>query len=589
MTTIGVLQIAVYFTVLLMLTKPLGRYMARVFQGERTFLHPVLRPLEKLIYALGGVKENVEQRWTQYTASLLSFSLVSFAVVYAIQRLQRHLPLNPQHFGGAQTTPDLSFNTAVSFMTNTNWQAYGGETTLSYFVQMTALTVQNFVSAAAGMAVAIALVRGFARQQANSIGNFWVDLIRATVYVLLPLSLIGALFLCSQGVIQNFLPYQQVTTLEDGTQIIPGGPAASQIAIKQLGTNGGGFFNTNSAHPFENPTALSNFFQSLYILLISAALAYTFGVIVGDVRQGWALFAAMSVMLLVGIFICYHAEQSGNPIFTPLGVTNQATSDQPGGNMEGKEVRHGIASSALWATATTAASNGSVNSMHDSYTPIGGLVPMFFMQTGEVIFGGVGAGLYGMLLFAILAVFIAGLMVGRTPEYLGKKIEAKEVKMAMLALISCAAPLLVFTAISSVLDLPKDTYWNGSFGQAIANLNNAGPHGFSEILYAFSSAVGNNGSAFAGISVNTPWYNLTIGLAMLIGRFLIIIPMLAVAGSLARKKRVPVTTGTFPTHGPLFVGILVGTILIVGALTYFPALSLGPIVEHYLMLERRLF
>jgi K+-transporting ATPase ATPase A chain len=589
MTSLGIFQIAFYFLILLVLTKPLGTFMARVFQGERTFLHPALRPLERLAYWLGGVKEDVEQRWTQYTASLLAFSVVSFVLTYLIQRLQGLLPLNPEGFTAVQTTPDLSFNTAVSFMTNTNWQAYGGEATFSYFVQMVSLSVQNFVSAAAGIAVAIALVRGLARQRANAIGNFWVDLTRATVYVLLPLSLAGSLFLCSQGVIQNFSPYQMVTSLEGGQQTIPGGPAASQIAIKQLGTNGGGFFNTNSSHPFENPTPLSNFFQTLYILLIPAGLAYTFGVMVGDRRQGWALFAAMSVMFLIGVFVCYGAEQSGNPTLAKLRIQTSATESQSGGNMEGKEVRNGIADSALWAVATTAASNGSVNGMHDSFTPIGGLVPLFFIQTGEVIFGGVGAGLYGILLFAILAVFIAGLMVGRTPEYLGKKIEGKEVKMAMLALIACAAALLVFTAITSVLEFTKGSYWNGPYGATIGNLNNAGPHGFSEILYAYSSGVGNNGSAFAGITVNTPWYNLTIGLAMLIGRFLIIIPMLAVAGSLAAKKRIPATAGTFPTDGLLFVGVLVGTIVIVGALTYFPALALGPVVEHFLMADGRFF
>jgi len=589
MTPMGFFQIAIYFIVLVILTRPLGVYMAKVFQGNRTFLHPVLRPLERLTYKVSGVDEQVEQRWTQYTASVLAFSVVSFVLTYSIQRLQGLLPMNPQAFGTAQTTPDLSFNTAVSFMTNTNWQAYGGEATLSYFAQMAALTVQNFVSAAAGIAIAIALIRGFARQQSNSIGNFWVDLTRSTVYILLPLSLVAALFLCSQGVIQNFDAYQQVTTVEGATQSIPGGPAASQIAIKQLGSNGGGFFNANSSHPFENPTPLSNFLQTLYILLISAALAYTFGVMVGDTRQGWAIFAAMSIMLFVGVFICYGFEQEGNPILAKLGIQAQATDVQSGGNMEGKEVRYGIASSALWAVTTTAASNGSVNSMHDSYTPIGGLVPLFNIQTGEVIFGGVGAGFYGILLFAILGVFVAGLMVGRTPEYLGKKIEGKEVKMAMLALIACAAAILVFAGLSVVIEFAKDTYWNGSYGSTTANLNNGGPHGFSEILYAYSSGVGNNGSAFAGITVNTPWYNLTIGLAMLIGRFLIIIPMLAVAGSLAAKKKVPVTIGTLPTHGPLFISVLIGTIVIVGALTYFPALSLGPIVEHFLMREGRLF
>ncbi len=588
MTATGVLQILLYFAVLLALTKPLGAYMARVYEGQRTFLHPLLRPIERLLYALGGVKEEVEQRWTQYAASLLAFSAFCFVFTYAIQRLQGFLPLNPAGFGAKQATPDVSFNTAVSFMTNTNWQAYGGETTLSYFVQMAALTVQNFVSAAAGMAVAIVLVRGFARRQQNTIGNFWVDLVRGTVYILLPLALAGALLLCSQGVVQNFNTYTTATTIEGKTQTIAQGPAASQVSIKQLGTNGGGFFNTNSAHPLENPTPLSNFLETLYILLIPAGLVYTFGKMVRDTRQGWAVFATMSLLFLAGVFICYPAEQAGNPNFAKLGVQTQATSSQPGGNMEGKEVRFGIAPSALWAVATTDASNGSVNSMHDSYTPIGGLVPLFNIQTGEVIFGGVGAGLYGMLLFAIIAVFISGLMVGRTPEYLGKKIEGKEVKMAMLALIACAASILVFTAVSSQISFAKDSHWNPP-GAATANMNNNGPHGLSEILYAYSSGTGNNGSAFAGLNVNTPWYNLTIGLAMLVGRFLIIIPMLAVAGSLVSKKVVPATSGTLPTHGPLFVGLLAGTVIIVGALTFFPALSLAPIVEHFLMQGGQLF
>ncbi len=588
MTATGVLQILLYFAVLLALTKPLGAYMARVYEGQRTFLHPILRPIERLLYAVGGVREQVEQRWTQYAASLLALSVACFIFTYAIQRLQGFLPLNPAGFSGKQATPDVSFNTAVSFMTNTNWQAYGGEMTLSYFVQMTALTVENFISAAAGMAVAIALVRGFARRQQNTIGNFWVDLVRGTVYILLPLALIGALLLCSQGVAQNFNTYTTATTIEGKTQLIAQGPAASQVAIKQLGTNGGGFFNTNSAHPLENPTPFSNLLESLYILLIPAGLVYTFGKMVGDTRQGWAIFATMSLLFLAGVFICYRAEQAGNPNFAKLGVQTAATSSEPGGNMEGKEVRFGIAPSALWAVATTDASNGSVNSMLDSYTPIGGLVPLFNIQTGEVIFGGAGAGLYGMLLFAIIAVFIAGLMVGRTPEYLGKKIEGKEVKMAMLALIACAASILVFTAVSSQINFAKDGYWNPP-GPATANMNNHGPHGLSEILYAYSSGTGNNGSSFAGLNANTPWYNLTIGLAMLIGRFLIIIPMLAVAGSLVTKKAVPVTSGTLPTHGPLFVGLLAGTVIIVGALTFFPALSLSPIVEEFLMRGGRLF
>jgi K+-transporting ATPase ATPase A chain len=588
MTSQGVLQIMVYFVVLLVVTKPLGLYMARVYEGEKTFLHPVLRPLERFIYGLSGVKEGLEQRWTQYAASLLAFSTVCFVITYAIQRLQGLLPLNPAGLGAKQATPDLSFNTAVSFMTNTNWQSYGGEMTLSYFVQMTALTVQNFVSAAAGMCVAIALIRGFARRQQNTVGSFWVDLVRGTVYILLPLALIGALLLCSQGVVQNFNTYTTATTLEGKSQIIAQGPAASQISIKQLGTNGGGFFNANSSHPFENPTPLSNFLETLFILLIPAGLVYTFGKMVKDTRQGWAVFAAMSLLFLAGVFVCYPAEQSGNPNLTKLGVQSAATALQPGGNMEGKEVRFGIAPSALWAVATTDASNGSVNSMHDSYTPLGGLVPLFNMQTGEVIFGGVGSGLYGMLLFAIIAVFIAGLMVGRTPEYLGKKIEGKEVKMAMLALIACAAGILVFTAVSASGSFAQGGYWNAP-GTTTANINNNGSHGLSEILYAYSSGIGNNGSAFAGLNANTPWYNLTIGLAMLIGRFLIIIPMLAVAGSLATKKIVPATSGTLPTNGPLFVGLLVGTVILIGALTYFPALSLTPIVEHFLMKGGQLF
>jgi potassium-transporting ATPase potassium-binding subunit len=588
MTSQGIFQIFVYFTALLALTRPLGSYMARVYEGRRTFLHPIFRPLERFLYRMGGVKEEVEQHWTQYTASLLAFSVVCFLFAYAIQRLQGFLPLNPAGFGAKQATPDLSFNTAVSFMTNTNWQSYGGETTLSYFVQMVALTVQNFVSAAAGMCVAIALIRGFVRRQRNTIGNFWVDLVRGTVYILLPLASIGALLLCSQGVVQNFNTHATATTMEGKIQTIAQGPAASQIAIKQLGTNGGGFFNTNSAHPLENPTPISNFLETLFILLIPAGLVYTFGKMVKDTRQGWAVFATMSLLFLAGIFVCYPAEQAGNPNLTELGVQDAATISQAGGNMEGKEVRFGIAPSALWAVATTDASNGSVNSMHDSFTPLGGLVPLFNIQTGEVIFGGVGSGLYGMLLFAILAVFIAGLMVGRTPEYLGKKIEGKEVKMAMLALIACAASILVFAAISSHVNFVKDGYWNAP-GAAAANMNNNGPHGLSEILYAYSSAAGNNGSAFAGLNANTPWYNLTIGLAILIGRFLIIIPMLAVAGSLALKKAVPATSGTLPTHGPLFVGLLAGTVIVVGALTYFPALSLTPIVEHFLMNSGRLF
>ena len=588
MTSIGVLQIAIFFGLILICTKPLGAFMTKVFDGQRTFLHPLLRWLEVLTYKVIGVKEDVEQRWTQYTAALLSFSIFGFLLTYAIQRLQGFLPFNPQHFGAAQIPPDLAFNTATSFVTNTNWQAYSGEATMSYFVQMAVLAVQNFASAAAGIAIAIALIRGFARQEKKTIGNFWVDVTRATVYVLLPMSIIAGLLYVSLGSIQNLHPYTEVTTVEGVKQVIAQGPVASQEAIKQLGTNGGGFFNANSAHPFENPNPLSNLLAMFLIFVIPAALTYTFGKMVGDTRQGWAIFAAFSVMFLIGVFVCYHFEQAGNPILANLGVQSTATSGQSGGNMEGKETRFGIANSALFATVTTDASCGAVNAMHDSFTPLGGLVPMFNIMTGEVIFGGVGAGLYGILLYCILAVFIAGLMVGRTPEYIGKKIEQKEVKMAMVAVIATAFSILVFSALSSVISFPAKGYWNPQ-GALTANMNNSGPHGLSEILYAYVSNTGNNGSAFAGITVNTPWYDLTLGLAQLIGRFLFLIPLLAAAGSLAAKKKIPSTSGTFPTHGPLFVGLLVGTVVIVGALTFFPALSLGPIVEHYLMQSGKLF
>jgi len=588
MTTAGVIQILLFFALILACAKPLGLYMAKVFEGQRTFLHPMLRWLEVLTYKVTGIEENMEQRWTHYTASLLSFSIFGFLLTYLLQRLQGILPLNPQNFGASNISPDSAFNTATSFVTNTNWQSYVGESTMSYFTQMAALAVQNFASAAAGIAIAIALVRGFARQEKRTIGNFWVDVTRATVYVLLPIAVIGALFLVSQGMVQNFNAYTAATTVEGAKQTIAQGPVASQEVIKQLGTNGGGFFNANSAHPFENPTPLTNLASMFLIFVIPGALTYTFGRMVGDTRQGWAIFAAFSVMFLIGVFVCYGFEQSGNPLMAKLGIETSATAGQTGGNMEGKEVRFGVAGSALYATVTTDASCGAVNSMHDSYTPIGGLVPLFNILTGEVIFGGVGAGLYGILLYCILAVFIAGLMVGRTPEYLGKKIEKKEVKMAMLAVIATAASVLVFTALSSVIDFPAKGYWNPP-GAATANMNNNSAHGFSEIFYAYASGTGNNGSAFAGISANTPWYNLTIGMAMWIGRFLFLIPLLAAAGSLAAKKKIPATAGTFPTHGPLFVGLLVGTVLIVGALTYFPALSLGPIVEHYLMQGGRLF
>ncbi|MCC6364970.1 MAG: potassium-transporting ATPase subunit KdpA [Bryobacterales bacterium] len=588
MTNIGILQITVFFALVFACTKPLGMFMAKVFNGERTFLHPPLRWLEVLTYKIAGVSEQTEQRWTTYAASLLSFSIFGFLLVYLIQRLQGLLPFNPQHFNAANVSPDLAFNTAVSFTTNTNWQAYSGESTLSYFVQMAALTVQNFASAAAGIAVAIALVRGFARQEKKTIGNFWVDVTRCSIYILLPIAAAACLFLVSQGVVQNLKPYTEATTLEGAKQVIAQGPVASQEAVKELGTNGGGFFNANSSHPFENPAPLTNLFEMFLMFAISAGLTYTFGEMAGDTRQGWAVFAAMSTLFLAGVLVAYSFEQAGNPLLAKLGIETAATPGQPGGNMEGKEVRFGIANSALFATVTTDASCGAVNSMHDSFTPIGGLVPLFNIMTGEVIFGGTGAGLYGMLLYCIIAVFIAGLMVGRTPEYLGKKIEQKEVKMCMIAIVLTAFSILVFTGISSVTGFPAHGYWNPP-GPAAANINNSGPHGLSEVLYAYTSATGNNGSAFAGIHANTPWYNLSIGLAMLIGRFLFLLPLLAVAGSLAAKKRVPATSGTFPTHGPLFVGLLVGAVLIVGALTFFPALSLGPIVEQFLMLNGKLY
>jgi K+-transporting ATPase ATPase A chain len=588
MTSNGVLQILLFFGLILVSTKPLGAFMAKVFEGQRTFLHPALGWLEALTYKVSGVNKDAEQRWTQYTASLLSFSVFGFLLAYFLQRAQAYLPLNPQNFGTPNVTPDLAFNTAVSFLTNTNWQSYGGESSMSYFVQMAAFTVQNFVSAAAGLAIAIAVVRGFARHETKTIGNFWVDLTRATVYVLFPIAFVGALFLCSQGVIQNLKPFTPVTTLEGAKQTIAQGPVASQEAIKELGTNGGGFFNANSAHPFENPTPVTNLFEMWLLLVIPAALTYTFGKMVNDTRQGWAIFAAFTVMFLAGVFFCYGFEQAGNPIVAKMGIETAATAGQAGGNMEGKEVRFGIANSTLWATITTDTSTGATNSTHDSFLPIAGLVPMLNMMTDIVIFGGVGAGLYGILIYAIIGVFIAGLMVGRTPEYLGKKLEQKEVKMAMLAIIVTSLSVLVFSALSTQATFAAKGYWNPP-GAAIANLTNSGPHGLSEILYAYASGTGNNGSAFGGLNTNTPWYNLTMGLAMLIGRFLFLIPILAVAGSLAAKKKVPVTSGTFPTHGPLFVGLLVGTVVIIAVLTYFPAVSLGPIVEHYLMHSGKLF
>jgi K+-transporting ATPase ATPase A chain len=585
-TANGILQIALFFLVVLALAKPMGGYMAKVFAGERTWLHPVLRPLEKAIYRLCGIDETHEQRWTGYAGGVLVFSLVSLLLTYLIMRVQQWLPWNPQ--GLANVEQFLSFNTAASFTTNTNWQAYTPETTMSYFTEMMALATHNFFSAAVGIAVAIAFVRGFSRHSVKTLGNFWVDFTRATFYVLLPISIVFALVLCSQGVIQNLSAYTKATTLEGAVQTIPQGPIASQEAIKMLGTNGGGFLNANSAHPFENPTPLSNFLEMLSIFLIPAGLTYTFGKMVKDTRQGWAIFAAMSILFLAGVFVAYPSEQAGNPNLARLGIETQATAAQPGGNMEGKEVRFGIANSALFTVVTTDASCGAVNNMHDSLTPLGGLVPLWNIELGEVVFGGVGSGLYGMLLFAILSVFIAGLMVGRTPEYLGKKIEQKEVKMVMLSVLVMAFTILGFAAYGSVAHFAKDS-WINPPGPTTANLNNNGPHGLSEIIYAYTSAVGNNGSAFAGINANTPFFNTTIGLAMLSGRFLMLIPLLAAAGSLVQKKLVPVSAGTFPTHGPLFVVLLVGVVLIVGALTFFPALSLGPIVEHFLMMQGKLW
>lgn len=598
MTINGYLQLILYVVVLLALCWPLGGYMARVYQGDVPAFMAWLRPLERGLCRLAGVRRDDEMTWTRYAGAALTFNLLGFLAVYVLQRLQGALPLNPD--GMAATTADLAFNTAVSFVTNTNWQAYGGESTLSYLTQMLGLTVQNFLSAATGMAVLVALARGFVRREASELGNFWVDLVRSVLYILLPLSILLSVALVSQGVVQTFSEHHTVTLLEkldydqpklgaDGQpvlddkgqpvtekastseQTIAVGPAASQIAIKQLGTNGGGFFNVNSAHPFENPTPLSNFLELLAILLIPGALCVTFGVYVGDRRQGAALLAAMTVLLVALLAVCVWAEQSGNPLFGRLGLDAQASELQAGGNMEGKETRFGIVNSALWATVTTAASNGSVNAMHDSFTPLGGLVPLWLMQLGEVIFGGVGSGLYGMLIFALVAVFVAGLMIGRTPEYLGKKIEAFEVKMAAVAILVPPLVVLVGTAIAVMTDAGR------------AGIANPGAHGFSEILYALSSAGNNNGSAFAGLSANTPFYNTLLGIVMLFARYWLIVPILAIAGSLAGKKSIPAGAGTLPTHTPLFVGLLIGTVVIVGALTFLPALALGPVVEHLQM------
>src|SRR5690349_19149693 len=589
MTLLGSAQIIVFFLIVLALTKPVGVFMYRVFEGQRTFLHPIFRPVERLIYWLGGVQENVEQTWVRYTASLIALSTFCFLFPYVIQRLQGLLPLNPMHFSTGQApmnatpmTPDLAFNTAVSFMTNTNWQSYSPDTTVSYFVQMAALAVQNFVSAAVGLAVAVAMIRGFARHTAKTIGNFWVDMTRGTVYILLPISIVSALFFVWQGSIQNFNRPDTVQTLEGTPQTIEQGPLASQLAIKMLGTNGGGYFNANSSHPYENPSPLSNLLQMLLIFVLGAGLTYTFGKMIRDTRQGWAIFATMSVLFLAGAIICYWAEQRGNPMTAQMGIERTYTGSDPGGNMEGKEVRFGNAMTALFATVTTDASCGAVIGMHDSFTPLGGLVPLFNIQTDEVIFGGVGAGLYSMLIYVVVAVFIGGLMVGRTPEYVGKKLEQKEVKMAIIAVLATSLVILGFTALSSVAPFAKNGYWNPP-GAATANLNNGGAHGFSEILYAYSSGAGNNGSAFAGINANTPWYNATQGVAFIWGRFLVIVPVLALAGSLASKKAAPASAGTFPVTGGTFVVILIATILILGALTFFPVWALGPIVEHFQM------
>ncbi|MCI0475653.1 MAG: potassium-transporting ATPase subunit KdpA [Anaerolineales bacterium] len=588
MTINGWGQIGLYLAVLLLLAKPLGAFMARVYQGERTFLDPVMRPVERFIYRACGVTAEQEMDWKTYALAMLVFNVIGLVVVYLLQRAQAFLPLNPQEVGAV--APDSAFNTAVSFATNTNWQGYGGETTMSYFTQMLALTVQNFVSAATGMAILVAFVRGLARtpspvqrgREREGVGNFWADMTRSTLYILLPLAFVFALALVSQGVVQTFDSSAAATLLQPTrdangnavtTQTIARGPVASQIAIKQLGTNGGGFFNVNSAHPFENPTPLSNFFEMLSILLIPVVLCYTFGKMVGDTRQGWAILAAMTIIFVAFLAIAVWAEQDGNPRLTTLSVDQTASVWQSGGNMEGKEVRFGVVNSALWATATTAASNGSVNSMHDSFMPLGGLVPMLMMQLGEVVFGGVGSGLYGMLAFVIVAVFVAGLMVGRTPEYLGKKIEAFEMKMAALMILIPPLITLGFTALGVVLDA------------GTASISNPSAHGFSEVLYAFSSMGNNNGSAFAGLNANTFFYNTLGGIAMLIARYWLAIPALAIAGSLARKKKVPPSAGTLPTHSPLFVGWLIAVVILVGALNFFPALALGPIVEQLMLVK----
>jgi len=593
MTLNGWLQILFFLLAVFLVTPPLGSFMARVFTRQRTWLDPIMRPFERLVYRTTGVNESHEMRWTEYAVSVLLFSVVSMLVLYFIQRLQGGLPWNPQGFGAV--APDLAFNTAASFTTNTNWQAYSGESTMSYLTQMAGLAYHNFVSAAVGIAVAIAFIRGIAQREKETIGNFWVDMTRATLWVLLPLAIVGALFLVSQGVVQNLKAYDHVQVLDPQTvttkdaagketttqlteQVIAQGPVASQEIIKQFGTNGGGFFNANSSHPYENPTPLSNFLAMFGIFAISSGLTYTLGSLTSSRRHGWAVWAAMAFLFLCGVTVVYWAEANGNPLFTKAGANQVASETAPGGNMEGKEVRFGIATTALFATVTTDASCGAVNGWHDSFTPLGGLVPLANIQLSEVVFGGVGAGMYGVLVYIILSVFIAGLMVGRTPEYLGKKIQAFEVQMAMLTVLISSLLILTFTAISSV---------SPEFGTS--SIANAGPHGLSEMLYAYSSAAANNGSAFGGINVNTRWYNTTLGVTMLFGRFFMIIPPLAIAGSLSRKKLIPPSLGTFPVTTPLFSSLLVGVIVIVGALTFFPALSLGPIVEHFLMNNGQVF
>ncbi|MBO3761627.1 potassium-transporting ATPase subunit KdpA [Ciceribacter sp. L1K22] len=569
MTTVGWLQISLLFLAVLIAIKPLGLYMARVFSGERTFLSPILGRVERDLYRVSGVTPEKEQSWLGYTLAMLAFSLAGFLALYAMLRLQAYLPLNPQGFAGMPS--DLAFNTAVSFVTNTNWQNYGGETTLSHFSQMAGLTVQNFLSAATGMALAVAVTRALARSKVSTLGNFWVDATRATLYVLLPMAIVVALAFVALGLPQTLQGSVTATTLEGANQVISLGPVASQEAIKQLGTNGGGFFNVNAAHPFENPTAWSNYLNIFAMLSISASLVYTFGQMVGNRRQGWALISAMAVLLIAGVAVTYWAEAQGNTILTAIGV------DPALGNMEGKEVRFGQAMTALYAAVTTGLSDGGVNGMHGSLTGLGGLVPMFLMQLGEVLPGGVGSGLYGMLVFAILSVFVAGLMVGRTPEFLGKKIEGREMKFAMLAVLILPLVILGFTSVSAMLPF------------AVASVGTAGPHGLSEILYAYTSAAGNNGSAFGGLTGNTLWYNTTLGIAMLLGRFAYIVPVMAIAGSLAAKVKSPASAGTFPTDGPLFVGLLIGIILILGGLQFLPALVLGPIVEHFAMLAGQTF